>query len=106
MENVQTDSLDSKGVKGTYAELSSLFFEGLPLKPNKHFMDVKIVSIVHEKSTRTVIQECLRMNMINSKTVIQSKEIENRLTYERLSSCLEEFLDKGVPKMTAERDLS
>ena len=56
MESLSIDSLDSGGVKENYVELSSLVFEGLPLEPNRHFIDVKIVSGDHEKSTRIVIQ--------------------------------------------------
>ena len=70
MESISIDSLDSRGVKGNYVEVSSFVFEGLSLEPNRHFTDVKIVSGDHEKSTRIVIQECLRMNMIINKTVI------------------------------------
>ena len=70
MESISIDSFDSGEVKGNYVELSSLFFEGPSLKPNQHFIEVKIVSGDHAKSTKTVIQECLRMNMIINKRVI------------------------------------
>ena len=55
MESILIDNLESGGVKGNYVELSSLAFEGLSLEPNRHFIDVKIVSGDHKKSTRTVI---------------------------------------------------
>ena len=67
--------MDSGGVKGNYVKLSSLVFERPSLKPYRYFTDVKIVSRDDEKSTRTVIQECLRMNMIINKIVIKRKEI-------------------------------
>ena len=70
MESILIDSLESGGVKGNYVELSSLAFEGLSLEPNRHFIDVKIVSGDHKKSTRTVIRECLRVNVIMNKTAI------------------------------------
>ena len=70
MESILTDSLVSAGDKGNYLELSPLFFEGTSLNPNQHFIESKIVSGDHEKSTRTVIQERLRMNIIINKTVI------------------------------------
>ena len=70
MESISIDSLDSGGVKGNYIELSPFVFEGLSLERNRHFIDVKIVSGAHQKSTRTVIQECLCMNMIINRIVI------------------------------------
>ena len=49
MESISTDSLDSGGVKGDYVKLSSLVFEGLSWKSNRHFINVKIVSGDQEK---------------------------------------------------------
>ena len=49
------------------------FFYGTLLvatSANQHFIDVKIVSGIHEKSTRKGIQESLSMNMRINKTVI------------------------------------
>ena len=70
MESISTDSLNSGGVKENYVELSSLVFEELSLKSNRHFIHVKILASDHKERTRTVIQECLRMNMIINKTFI------------------------------------
>ena len=46
----------------------TLVFERPSLKPYRHFTDVKIVSRDDEKSTKTVQQVYLHMNMIINKT--------------------------------------
>ena len=59
MESISIDGVDSQGGKGNYVELSSLVFEGLSLKLNRHFIDVKILSGYHQESTRKVIKSVL-----------------------------------------------